>query len=77
MSPDSPPKLAALVAPIARRTRQLKVMLAPSEHQALSSLASQAAVPPSTLAHALIQAGIRHLAQEQAQADAHARGEAA
>jgi predicted HicB family RNase H-like nuclease len=77
MSTNSPPSLAALVAPIAHRSKQLKVMVQPSEHEALAGFAAQAGVPPSTLARALIQAGIHRLAQEQAQQAMHGQQEAA
>jgi len=72
VSPNpAPPALAAVMAPTMRRSAVVKLCLQPADHAALEVFAKQADTRPATLAAAIVRAGLKRLADEQAEAILH------
>ena len=61
----APPGLVAVMAPHQRRTRQLKILLTPAEHELLSRFAAAGGASPSHLARSLALGGLNVLLQQQ------------
>jgi hypothetical protein len=60
----APPGLVAVMAPHERRSRQVKILFTPAEHELLSRFAAAAGTPPSYLARSLVFGGLSALLQQ-------------